>query len=40
MENLENNTEKNKNFMQGWGFILLILVVVTAGMIGLKFLMN
>lgn len=40
MENLQNNTEKNKNFMQGWGFILLILVVVTAGLLGLKMLMN
>ena len=40
MENLENNIEKNKKFMQGWGFIILIIVVVTAGVFGLKVLMN
>ena len=36
MENLENSTEKKKKFMQGWGFIIMIIVVVTASLIGLK----
>jgi hypothetical protein len=36
MENLESNIEKKKKFMQGWGFILLIIVVVTVSLLGLK----
>lgn len=40
MGNLENSIGKKKKFMQGWGFILLILLVVTAGLVGLKALMN
>ena len=40
MENLKNNTEKRKNFMQGWGFILVILILVIGGLIGLKSIMN
>jgi hypothetical protein len=40
MENLENSTEKNKKFMQGWGFIICIIVIVTGVLVGLKTLMN
>jgi hypothetical protein len=40
MENLRNNTEKNKKFMQGWGFIICIIVLVTGMLVGLKVLMN
>jgi hypothetical protein len=40
MENLENNMEKNKKFMQGWGFIFCIIILVTGVLIGLKILMN
>ena len=40
MENLENNTKKNEKFMQGWGFIICIIVLVTGALIGLKALMN
>lgn len=40
MENLKDNDGKEKNFMQGWGFILLIIIVVIGGMIGLKAIMN
>jgi hypothetical protein len=40
MENLENNMEKKKKFMRGWGFILLIIGLVTVGLIGLKIFLN
>jgi hypothetical protein len=40
MENLENNTKKNEKFMQGWGFIIGIIIVVTGLLVGLKALMN
>lgn len=40
MENLENKTDKSKNFMQGWGFIILIVVAVTVGLLGLKALIS
>ncbi len=40
MENLEKDTEKNQKFMQGWGFIILIIVAVTGSLIGLKMLMS
>lgn len=40
MENLENNTGKSKKFMQGWGFIISIVILVTALLVGLKALIG
>lgn len=40
MENLRNSTEKNKKFMQGWGFIIVIVIVVTAGLVILKLILK
>jgi hypothetical protein len=40
MENLEDSTEKNKKFMQGWGLIICIIILVTGLLVGLKALVN
>ncbi len=40
MENLKNNRETRKGFLQGWGFIILILAIVIVGMVGLKVIMS
>lgn len=40
MENTENKNGNRENFMQGWGFILLVIIIVIGGLIGLKAIMN
>lgn len=36
MENTANEKEKRESFMQGWGFILLVIIIVIGGLVGLK----
>jgi hypothetical protein len=40
MEKKENDTKKNEKFMQGWGFIICIILLVIGVLIGLKALTN
>lgn len=40
MVDTTNKKRKYESFMQGWGFILLVVIVVIGGLIGLKTIMN
>jgi hypothetical protein len=40
MKNKENKSTKNDGFLQGWGFIILIITGVTLVLIGIKILIN
>lgn len=40
MENTENENGKRENFMQGWGFILLVVIVVVGALTLLKTMMS
>lgn len=40
MTNIENTPEEKSGFMQGWGFIILIIAIVIAALIALKVLLN
>lgn len=40
MKNTTNDREKRENFMQGWGFILLVIILVIGSLMGVKMLMN
>jgi hypothetical protein len=36
MENTANGKEKREKFMQGWGFILIVIIIVIGSLVGLK----
>lgn len=40
MKNQENKSTKKDGFLQGWGFVILIITGVTFALIGIKILMN
>jgi len=40
MEDQNNGPDGKSGFMQGWGFIVLILVGVTSALAALKYFMN
>ena len=40
MENTANEKGKRENFMQGWGFIVLVVIIVIGGLVVLKAIIN
>ncbi|HET6225286.1 MAG TPA: hypothetical protein VFF27_03340 [Bacteroidia bacterium] len=40
MENTASGKGKRENFMQGWGFILIVVIIVIGGLVILKAIIN
>jgi hypothetical protein len=40
MENTASGKEKREKFMQGWGFILIVVIIVIGGLVVLKTIIN